>query len=1020
MSLAEFSTRYPVTVAMATFAVILLGWISFTKLGTDLLPDLQTPVVTIDLRSPGKAPREIEEQYTRRLERDVSTVRHVKRVHSVTRAGQTIVVAEFAWEADMDFALLDVQKKVTGYASDEDITMLDVTREDPQASSVLQLAISGGDDIDALVGTVETIIKPKLESLDGIASAEREGGAQKEVRVILDPYLLETFGVTPSNIITRIQAANSDISGGTLRDGQQSYLVKAIGRLKDANDVNELIIGERREVTTLGESGIRVPVRIKDIGKVSLEYAEKETIVRLDGTEGVGLAIYKESGKNTVLVVDSALDVVSQIQEDFPNLSIVVVENQANFIKNAIGEVEESALQGAILAIGVLLLALKSWRATLVIGVAIPISILATFTLMYFQNLTLNIMTLGGLALGAGMLVDNAIVVIENIFRHLEKGEEPQVAASKGASEVGVAILASTLTTVSVFLPIVYVQGLAGELFQDQAWTVAYSLMSSLVVAMTTVPMLSARLLKHLRSETVGELRSKRYRDMLEWVLNRKSLVIGFTLILLSFAGYSFFNLHSEFIPREDQGVFEIEMVLDEGSRLELTDKVSRRVGEIIHEVAGTSIKSIYVQSGNDPNRLSGTRSATGPNHAIITVTLSKENDLSANQLIGVLETHLQEIPGATFKYRLRETALEGILGEENAPVQVEVIGDNFDILSRLTVELKQNLAQNLALYNVQTSLQGGQPEVDLSIRDEVAAAFGLNTQSISRTVEQQLTGEIAGELSKDQRTRDIRVKYEDVDLSQLNQLRLETTGGAVLTLGDVVDMDIIEGPREILRENQRRVGRITAHLTEGYSLSQAVTGIEETLRNTILPSGYKISMGGEERERSESFENLSFALILSLILVYMVMASLFESLLHPFTVIFSVPLAGVGVVISFWIIQEPLSVMAYIGIIMLGGIAVNDAIVLVDRINQLRETLGLREAILQGTQDRLRPILMTSATTILALLPMAMGFGEGAKLRAPMAIAVIGGLISSTLMTLVVIPIMYEFLDRIRMRVVS
>lgn len=1002
---------------MATLAVILLGWISFGRLGTDLLPDLQTPVVTIDLRAPGKAPREMEERFTRRIERDISTVRQVKRVYSVTRSGQTVVVAEFAWEADIDFALLDVQKKVAVYAADEEVTLLDVTREDPQASSVMRLAIAGEDDLDALVGTVETLIKPKLESLQGVASAEREGGSEKEVRVTLDPYLLEAFGLTPTAVVDRIQAANSDISGGTLREGQQSFLVKALGRLNDADDVRALIVGDRREVGS-GPGAVRVPVRITDIGVVALAYQEQETIVRLNGRECVGLAIYKEAGSNTVTVVSSVLNALDALMADLPGLQMVTVENRARFIEDAIGEVEESALYGAILAIGVLLIALRSWTATIVIGLAIPISILATFTLMYFQELTLNIMTLGGLTLGAGMLVDNAIVVIENIYRHLEKGEDPPTASANGASEVGVAILASTLTTVSVFLPIVYVQGLAGELFKDQAWTVAYSLLCSLAVAMTTVPMLAARLFKkkltHVRTQG---LRSKRYFSLLSAVLDNKLMVGATTAILLILTGILSQGLQTEFIPRDDQGMFQIDLTLPEGSRLELTDKVTDRVSKMVAEIGHTDIDHLYARAGVDPSRVSGAGEPTGPNRASLIVALAANRSQSVSQIVDAVNPALLDLPDIEFEYHLHETALEGVMGGQDAPLQIEVSGDNIDILTRLTSDLSQRMASLPAVYNIQTSFQGGQPEVDLKIREEVAAAFGLSTQTIIRTLERQLSGEIAGELSKDQRTRDIRVKYEDVDLKQLGSLRIESTDGAVLTLGDVADMEVIEGPREILRESQKRVGRISAYVKEGKALSESVHHLKQVMAEMVVPSGYSIRIGGEERQRSESFESLKFALILSIVLVYMVMASLFESLLHPFTVMLSVPLAGIGVVFAFWVVQEPLSVIAYIGIIMLGGIAVNDAIVLVDRINQLRQERSLREAVLQGAQDRLRPILMTSATTILALFPMVIGFGEGAKLRAPMAVAVIGGLITSTLMTLILIPVMYEVVDRLRGR---
>ena len=1017
MNLPEFSTRYPVTIAMATLAVVLLGWISLDGLGTDLLPDLQTPVVTIDLAAPGKSPVEIEESYTRRLERDVSTINGVKRVYSITRSGQAVVIAEFAWDADMDYGLLDVQKRVGRYAANEDVSQLDVTREDPLALAVMRIAITADEntELDALMGTVELLIKPKLEALDGVASAEVEGGAEKEVRVSLDPYLLEAFGLSPDAVINRIAQANADVSGGTLRENQQSYLVKALGRLNDINDVREVIVGEKRGGGG-AVSGDRVPVRVRDVGTVDLEYQERETIVRLDGRECVGLAIYKEASSNTVAVVNTVLDAIDDIEADLSGMQFTTVENQARFVEDAIGEVETSAIHGAILAIFVLLIALRSWTVTLVIGLAIPISVLATFSLMYFEGLTLNIMTLGGLALGAGMLVDNAIVVIENIYRHLESGEDARTASSRGASEVGVAILASTLTTVAVFLPIVYLQGLAGKLFVDQAWTVAFSLLSSLVVAMTTIPMLTSRIFRRLNTTRHTTIRSDKYYRFLNGILNRKAIMLGVVLLILGGTGYIARELQTEFIPREDQGLFQIDLTLSEGSRVELSDQVALHAKEIVESVGGSDVAHVYALVGLNPALVSSGGEPTGPNRATLSVALETQRSRSVSELVRDLDPILSAMPDIEVKYKLHETALEGVMGGQEAPIQIEVSGENLDILARITKDLQTRIEDLPSVYNVRTSFQGGQPEVDLAIRDEVASAFGLTTQTISRTLERQLSGEVAGELSKDQRTRDIRIKYRDIDLRELHTMQIEGSDGAILTLGDIAELNIIEGPREILREDQRRVGRVTGYLTEGRILSEAIADVRATMQEMAVPSGYRVEIGGEERERAASFESLKFALLLSIVLVYMVMASLFESTLHPFTVMFSVPLAGVGVIFGFYLLGEPLSVMAYIGIIMLGGIAVNDAIVLVDRINQLRQAgLTLREAILQGGQDRLRPIMMTSATTILALLPMALGFGEGAKLRAPMAIAVIAGLVTSTLMTLLVIPTMYELIDRLR-----
>ena len=533
---------------------------------------------------------------------------------------------------------------------------------------------------------------------------------------------------------------------------------------------------------------------------------------------------------------------------------------------------------------------------------------------------------------------------------------------------------------------------------------------------MTTIPMLTSRIFRRLNTTHKTTVRSDKYYRFLNGILNRKLIMLGVVLLILGGTGYIARELQTEFIPREDQGLFQIDLTLSEGSRVELSDQVALHVKEIVESVGGSDVAHVYALTGLNPARISTGGEPTGPNRATLSVALHTQRSRSVSELVRDLDPILSAMPDIEVKYKLHETALEGVMGGQEAPIQVEVSGENLDILARITKELQTRIEDLPSVYNVRTSFQGGQPEVDLAIRDEVAAAFGLTTQTISRTLERQLSGEVAGELSKDQRTRDIRVKYRDIDLRELHTMQIEGTDGAILTLGDIAELNIIEGPREILREDQRRVGRITGYLTEGRILSEAVADVRATMQEVVVPSGYRIEIGGEERERAASFESLKFALLLSIVLVYMVMASLFESTLHPFTVMFSVPLAGVGVIFGFYFLGEPLSVMAYIGIIMLGGIAVNDAIILVDRINQLRQAgLTLREAILQGGQDRLRPIMMTSATTILALLPMAIGFGEGAKLRAPMAIAVIAGLVTSTLMTLLVIPTMYELIDRLR-----
>ncbi len=1018
MSLPHFATRYPVTVAMGTLAVVLLGVISMGRLGTDLLPRLETPVITVDLQAHGRSPQEMEERYTRGLEREVSTLTGVRRVYSVTRPGQSVVVVEFHWNTDMEFALLDVQRRAGQYAVDDAITVLDVRQQDPQALPVMRLAVEhrGIDDLDGLLGTIETALKPKLEALPGIAAAEIEGGARKEVKVFLQDHQVEAFGVTPEQVIQRIQAANADVSGGTVRDGGQSYQVKGLGRLHTMDDLRDLIVAERRQ-TADGRDTVatRVPVFVRDIARVELEYEERETVVRLNGSECVGLAIYKEGDANTVDVVRTVQRAMADLAADLPELRLTVVENQARFIEDAIGEVEAAAVYGALLAVIVLFLFLRHIMVTLVIAVAIPISILATFTLMFFQGLTLNIMTLGGLALGAGMLVDNAIVVIENIYRRLELGADARTASAEGTSEVGVAILAATLTTVSVFLPVVYMHGVTGALFREQAWTVTFSLLASLAVAMTTVPMLTSRLLR-ARSAAPVKDRWPRYRALLEWTLNHRGSLFMVVAVILAVTAMAARRMHTEFIPKESRGLVHIDLTLPDGARLEVMDQVGSRAGRIIMDLGAGRVTGVYARAGRDPARTTQAGQATGPNHATLSVMLRPGTATGA--LLEAVEAQLAEIPGLTAQYRLHDTAFEGLAGNRDAPIAVQVVGDDLDLLQSLTARLRQQLDELPAVYNVSTNFQGGQPEIDLNLDPEVAAAFGLTPQVLMRAIERRLAGEVAGELSRDQRSRLIRVGYEPVDLRALRLIRLDSADGAHLTLGDVADPRLVEGPREILRQDQRRIGQVSGYLVDGAVLQEAVRQVRHVLAAMELPPGYRVVLSGEEQERAESFGSLQFALILSVLLVYMVMASLFESLLHPFTVIFSVPLAGVGVVLALFVASEPLSVMAFLGIIMLGGIAVNDAIILVDRINQLRPASGdVRAAVLQAAQDRLRPILMTSATTVLALLPMALGTGQGARLRAPMAVAVIGGLVTATLMTLLVIPTLYELIERLRRR---
>ncbi|MCI0690685.1 efflux RND transporter permease subunit [candidate division KSB1 bacterium] len=1030
MNLPQFSVRYPVTVAMLMLAIGILGVISLNRLGTDLLPAIYNPRIVVELQSGERSPQEMEQRFARRLEGELGTVSKVVDVRAVCSLGRVLATATFSWGTDMDFALLDVQKKIANYESDPEVNRVTIARYDPQEEPIMIYALqSGGEhDLDELRRIAENVIKRALERLDGVARVQIYGGIKREVRVELNEYLLEAYGLTPTDVTGKIRQANANASGGRLVQQEKAYLIKGIGNYTSVEDVAATVVGYKsaangasNDTTALGaqQTGSqfapdKVPIYLSDVAQVSYAPEERTDVVRLNSQESVGFYIYKEAEDNTVRVAEQIVETIARMQDDSPSLEFTLVYSQAAFIDSAIGEVKASAIIGVILAVLILYVFLRNLGATIIISVAIPLSILATFTLMYFQNLTLNMMTLGGLALGAGMLVDNAIVVIENIFRRRQLGEESADAAIRGASEVGVAIFASTLTTIVVFLPVVYVHGVAAELFKDQAWVVAYSLLASLVVAFLLIPTLAARLLfKDTKVFEQQFLQFAFYEKTLQWAMNHRNAVVLAAIFLIAVAAALLPVVGSEFVPRSGENQLQVDINLPPGAPLEKTSAVLAGVEERTRQILGERLNSLFSTVNVSSSQSLFTGTEQGEHRASITINLAPA--ITPETAIAALRPHLN-LPDIATTFRIRETSLQQTIGTGSAPIVVEVRGSELPTLQETSARVAEALRQLNGLHNVETSFQSGRPEINLRIDRLLAASLGLDVQQIGQRVKERLAGEIVSDFYSEGEDRNIRVAFTPATLAELSDMPIRAPNGAVLRLRDISQLISGEGPKEIQRHNQSRIAHVTAQLEKGMTLSRAVAAVEKTLINIALPPDYELRFAGEEASRGESFEQMKFALILSIVLVYMVMAALFENLLHPFTILLTLPLAGAGVVFAFLLVGEPLSVMAYIGVIMLAGIAVNNAIVLVDYINRLRAAgMARREAILQAGRDRLRPILMTTATTILALAPLAIGLGEGARLRAPMAIAVIGGLITSTLLTLVVIPVVYELIDGVR-----
>ncbi|MBN2357200.1 efflux RND transporter permease subunit [candidate division KSB1 bacterium] len=1014
--LTEFSVKYPITVLMMVLAILLLGYISFQKLNVDLFPDLNNPRLFIEIKSGERPPEEIEKRYVENIESLAIRQRNVLQVSSLSQVGSAQVIVEYTWKSDMDEAFLDLQKALSTLSQDSDLDELTITQHDPNAAPILLLGLSHPEvtDMNELRLVAENYLRNELIRLEGIAEVELLGQEEKEVVVETDEYLLNAYNVTPATVVNRIRSYNRNSSGGSIVEMGRKYVIKGVGEFQSIDDIAGVVVAYKTETVNAGNEGNRVPVFLRDVATLQMSNRKPENIVRINQRRCMALAVYKETKFNTLRAVSNFSAALENLRKALPGYDLAIIQNQGEFISAAVNEVKSSALIGILLAVVVLYLFLRHIGVTAIISIAIPISVVATFNLMYFNGLTLNIMTLGGLALGAGMLVDNAIVVMENIFRNREEGLSLRQASIEGAAQVGGAITGSTLTTIVVFLPIVYLHGSAGELFKDQAWTVAFSLLASLVVSLLFIPMLSARMLRERAVKTSTQsLRFPGYRRFLERVLERRYWVILTALILIAIAIVLIPIIGSEFMPRAQEKTFSIDLRLSEGTELYRTESTVADLEVLIQEALGSQIIHMYSKIGPSVS-LNESQKEVFENENSATIKLIlKEEGFSAQHILDRINIILAAVPDMEAQVVQEQTAVQMSLGTEIAPLIVEVSGQELERIQALTDQIGERLASMPQLNNIRTSFDKGRPEVEVVIDRNRAGMLNVNLDDVIGQLQDQLMGKEAGQWDYRGEMQDITLRMPPVDLAQLGDVVVNSNNTQV-RLDEIADIRFITAPREISRRNQVRIGTVTAHIVSDEPFDHVVKAAEEKLSDIPLPADYRIRITGEEEKRQDAFGNLKFALILSIILVYMVLASEFESLLHPFTIILTIPLAAVGSVLLFFILGKSFNMMAYIGIIMLAGIAVNDSIILVDAILQHRRNgMVLREAVLAAGQQRIRPILITSLTTILAMVPLTIGFGQGVALREPLALAVIGGLTTSTILTLVVIPCVYETLER-------
>ncbi|MES2859640.1 MAG: efflux RND transporter permease subunit [Pseudomonadota bacterium] len=1109
-SLVEFATRRRVTIAMMTVTLVLFGLIALGSLKVNLLPDLSYPTLTVRTDYIGAAPTEVETLISQPAEEALGVVKGLRKLKSISRTGQSDVVLEFAWGTDMDQASLDVRDKMEGLQFPLEAEPPVLLRFNPSTQPIMRLALSpkgtaAGDaeEIRKLMELrrfADDDLKRKLEPVDGVAAVKVGGGLEDEVQVDIDQRKLAQLGLSLDSVVQRLQQENINVSGGRLEEGTQRYLVRTVNQFATVEEIGNMLLTTRAAASGSGASdqAMRVAaasgdasvmaalsqqgngagsataggmaLRLKDVATVRQGYKERESIIRLDGREAVELAIYKEGDANTVSTADALEVKLKTIREQLPaDIELTSIEDQSTFIRHAIGDVKLDAVIGGLLSILIIFLFLRDGWSTFVISLSLPVSIISTFFFMDQLGLSLNVMSLGGLALATGLVVDDSIVVLESIAKARERGLGVLESAIVGTREVSMAVVASTLTTIAVFLPLVFVQGIAGQLFRDQALTVAIAIAVSLVVSMTLIPMLSAlkgrpplsfpeesaqarwtpaskwqkpvaasgrgvgALLRGMffaiawlfvrawrgAAAVVGPVMRKAsdiamapysraergYLRVLPKALARPAPVLlaasaAFVLTMLAVP-----LLGTDLIPQLAQDRFEMTAKLPPGTPLAQSDALIRDVQS--QHAKDDGVRVLYGVSGTG-TRLDASPTESGENIGKLSVVMTN-NDAEA-PLTEALRKTMQSYPQAQVDFSRPE------LFSLSPPLEIEVEGADLESIRTAGAKLAGMLRANPHYADVKSTVEQGFPEIQIVFDQDRAAALGLTTRQIADVVVSKVRGNVATRYSFRDRKIDVLVRAQESDRASVEDIRrliVNPGRGAPVELASVAEVVSTTGPSEIHRADQRRVAIVSANLRD-VDLGTAINEVQAMIEANPLGTEIAVRMGGQGQELSESIRSLLFAFGLAIFLVYLVMASQFESLLHPFVILFTIPLALVGAVAALLLTGSPASVVVFIGLILLVGLVVKNAIILIDKVNQLREAgVAKREALVEGARSRLRPIVMTTMTALFGFMPLALAFGEGSEVRSPMAITVIGGLLVSTLLTLLVIPVVYDLLDR-------
>lgn len=1016
MKISELSVNRPVTTVVIFLAIIVLGVYSLGKLAIDLIPDISFPMIAIFSNYPGVGPEEVEENLTKVIENAAASASNVKKITSTSREGQTMVSVEYEWGTDMGDAAAELREKldlIRDFLPDEAGQPV-IFKFDPSMIPIMVLVVEGKRDLKSLRYIAENDIKNNFERIDGVANVQIWGGLQRQVHVDLDRTALASYSLTVDQVINIIRAEHMNIGGGSIDEGSTTFSLRTVGKFQSIEEIENVIIANRRGV----------PVYLKDLADIYDGYIEEDMDSKVGRKDAIIMVAQKQSGTNTVQIARLMEKRIKDLEEFLPpDINIEKFYSPADFIEESINNVWQVALIGGVLAIFVLFIFLRNLPTTLIVSVSIPLSIITTFVFMYLFDLTINMMSLGGLALGIGMLVDNSIVVLENIFRYREFGAKPAEASKLGSQEMANAIVASTLTTVTVFLPLVFfIKGLASELFKDLAFTVTFSLLSSLLVALTIIPMLSSKIKKvKLRKKAdslrdlEGELASRGkflrfldqiYSEILGWALSHRWIFVGLVLVVLGGSIFSLKVIGVEFMPESDEGFIQMRIKTPVGTNIDTTRRTIDKIYNIIEEkVPERDITFLQIGRGGEA------QGVEAPNRAEIWITLveRKERVRSDKEIIADLRKEMQEVPGMNVRF-----STGGGHGAGSGNLSVIVSGYDLRQGKEIAEKLKEIMEGVKNINDVRISREEGLPELRVKVDRDRAALFGINVAVVGNAIKRAFSGEdVANVILKGEEIGVlVRLREQDrVSSGDLELISVASPFGTQVPLSNFTKIEKGYGPVTLERERQQRVVYVHARV-EG-DVKGAVDAIKKEADKLVLPAGFSVLYGGSWEDLKETITDLVLVMILAIILIYLIMSALFESFVDPFIIMFTLPMSFIGVVWMHIITGNTFNAISGIGVVMLAGIVVNNGIILVDYTNLLRKRgYDLLDAVKLAGRTRLRPILMTMLTTVLALIPMAMAIGSGSEMRSPMARTVIGGLLVSTVFTLVFIPVLYTMFE--------